>query len=315
MNSGAEKLRKAQEMTRRHFDPSLSVYLPGLFVMDGRTGKHPAVSITGPDCQLQCRHCRAKILVPMIAAENPVLLVEKCLQLSEQGNHGVLISGGSDTSGCLPWKNFIPAIKTIKQRTNLFISIHCGMVNLSTAIALKSVGVDQALIDIIGDDQTLHQVCHAGFGISRIVSSLAALQLAEIPIVPHLVCGLHFGQIRGEKNAIQILSDFQVEQIVILSVMHLPGTSLLFKKGPGASAVADIIAETRLAKPDTPISLGCARPRGNRDMEKLAIDAGINRMALPSDEAIEYAGTKGLAIRYHDMCCSVPDNLLEKVEP
>src|SRR3989344_321428 len=31
----------------------------------------PAVSITGSDCKLQCDHCKAKILAPMIPARTP----------------------------------------------------------------------------------------------------------------------------------------------------------------------------------------------------------------------------------------------------
>jgi hypothetical protein len=38
----------------------------------------------------------------------------------------------------------------------------------------------------------------------------------------------------------------------------------------------------------------------------LAIDAGVSRMALPSDAAIERAQAYGLDIRYRKSCCSVP---------
>ncbi len=173
------------------------------------------------------------------------------------------------------------------------------------AQAMEKAGVDQALIDIIGDDQTLHDIYHVDFSVSRIISSLDALQAAALPIVPHIVCGLYFGKIRGENNAVKIIADYDVEQVVIVSVMNLPGTSFQASKLPNADAVADIIAEARLAMPDIPISLGCARQRGNRQLEKLAIDAGINRMALPSDEAVEHAISLGLEVTYHDTCCSV----------
>ncbi|MCP4756298.1 MAG: hypothetical protein GY866_36000 [Proteobacteria bacterium] len=41
-------------------------------------------------------------------------------------------------------------------------------------------------------------------------------------------------------------------------------------------------------------------------MEKLAIDAGLNRMALPSDEAVAHAENYGLEVVYQNTCCSVP---------
>ncbi|MEJ2252470.1 MAG: hypothetical protein P8Y97_22760, partial [Candidatus Lokiarchaeota archaeon] len=70
-------------------------------------------------------------------------------------------------------------------------------------------------------------------------------------------------------------------------------------------AVADMIAEVRFAMPQVPVSLGCARQRGNRRLEEMAIDAGVNRLALPSEEAVERAQSYGLDIRYQGTCCSV----------
>jgi len=40
-------------------------------------------------------------------------------------------------------------------------------------------------------------------------------------------------------------------------------------------------------------------------VEFLALEAGVNRMALPSDAVIERATELGLAIRYQRTCCSV----------
>jgi hypothetical protein len=69
--------------------------------------------------------------------------------------------------------------------------------------------------------------------------------------------------------------------------------------------VAEIIADVRLAMPKVPISLGCARRRGESRMEVLAIDAGVNRLALPSEEALKRAQAYGLNVRYQNTCCSV----------
>jgi hypothetical protein len=41
----------------------------------------------------------------------------------------------------------------------------------------------------------------------------------------------------------------------------------------------------------------------------LAIDAGVNRVALPSDEAVEHARGYGLEIRFQATCCSVSEDL------
>jgi uncharacterized radical SAM superfamily protein len=87
--------------------------------------------------------------------------------------------------------------------------------------------------------------------------------------------------------------------------MPLPKTPLWGRTPPTAEEIAEIIIKARLMMPDTILSLGCARQRGDIQKEILAIDAGINRMAIPSDEAIEHAKAYGLEIKYQKTCCSV----------
>jgi uncharacterized radical SAM superfamily protein len=280
-----------------------------MFRYDGLRGNYPAISITGGQCALSCEHCQGKILEGMISAETSGSLIEKCLDLANRGAHGILISGGCDEEGRLPWEKVISAIGEVKQKTELYISVHCGLVDFPTATRLKEAGIDEALIDVIGDDQTYQDIYHLGFGISRIEQSLESLQKAGLPVVPHIVCGLHHGRMKGERKAVEMISQFDVRQVVIVSLMGIPGTPLWGTTPPNAEEIADIIAETRFKVPEALISLGCARPRGNVPMEIKAIDAGVNRMALPSEEAIEHARAYGLEIRYQGTCCSVSQDL------
>ncbi len=298
-------LIQAREMSWKAFGKRITFFLPGIFCYNGIFGRYPAISITGSQCALQCDHCKGKILETMISAMTPNLLIEKCVRLAERGNHGVLISGGCDKKGRLPWEKFIQAIKKVKALTSLYISVHSGLIDDETALRLKEAGVDQALIDVIGDDDTYRDIYHVDFGVSEIMSSMESLQKANLPIIPHIVCGLHYGKIKGEKKAVEMIAQFDVEQVVIVSLMRIPGTPVETVNTPSAEEVAEIIAETRLKFPRTQISLGCARERGNTRMELLAIDAGVNRMVIPSEEAIRRAEDYGLAIRYQRTCCSV----------
>lgn len=304
-----DRLRMSRERTWRKYGKQITFYLPGMFRYDGLTGKYPAISITGSQCELSCEHCQGKILEGMISAKTSGPLIEKCLGLAKRGAQGVLISGGCDEEGRLPWEKVISAIEEVKRRTDLYISIHCGLIDFPTAYRLKEAGVDEALIDVIGDDQTYQDIYHLGFGVSRIEQSMESLQKAGLPVVPHIVCGLHQGKINGEQKAVEMISRFDVRQVVIVSLMGIPGTPLWGTPPPKAEEVADIIAETRFKVPKALISLGCARPRGNVPLEILAIDAGVNRMALPSEEAIEHALEYGLEIRYQRTCCSVSRDL------
>jgi lipoyl synthase len=300
-----DRLNRARERSWRRFGKQITFYLPGMFTYDGLRGKYPAISITGSRCALQCEHCRGRTLDGMISAGTSDSLLETCLRLDEKGSLGVLISGGCDEEGRLPLNDIIPAIGEVKRRTGLHVSIHCGFIDFQTALLLKESGVDEALIDVIGDDQTYQHIYHLRSGVSRIEQSLAALQKAELPVVPHIVCGLHYGKMKGERKAVEIISRFELRQVVIVSLMGIPGTPLWGTTPPGPEEIADIIAETRFKVPEASISLGCARQRGNISIEILAIDAGVNRMALPSEEAIRHAGDYGLEIRYQKTCCSV----------
>lgn len=308
-SSFKQRLRAARRLSWQHVGKTIVFFLPGMFRHDGVTGKYPAISITGNACALGCDHCQGKILDRMIAVHSPEQLVNRCRRLAQKGNLGVLISGGCNLAGRLPWEAFIPAIQAVKAETNLFVSVHCGLVDDLDAFRLKMAGVDQALIDVIGDDETFRTVCHLPFGVAQIESTLASLQRAGIPIVPHIVCGLHYGETRGEKKAVAMISRFKVQQVVIVSLMAILGTPMENVPPPAAETVADIIAEARFAMPRTPVSLGCARQRGNRRLEVLAIEAGVNRLTLPSAAAVKKAASYGLDIRYQATCCSVSQDL------
>jgi len=305
MGDFEKKLKRAGTVSRENLGEEIVFYLPGMFSYNGLKGAYPAVSITGDRCALMCDHCQARILAPMPATTSPDELIETCSRLAQGGCLGVLISGGCDAEGRLPWKRFIPAIRTIKQKTGLYISIHSGLVDAKTARALKAAGVDQALMDIIGDEATYRRVCHVNFGVERILASLSALAEAQLPAVPHVICGLNRGRMKGEMKALEMVSGFPIEQLVIVSLMAIRGTPFEGINTPGAEAVADIIAEARFLMPRVRMSLGCARTRGDEALELMALDAGINRMALPSDAAIDRAKALGLNIRYQRTCCSV----------
>ncbi len=296
---------RAREISRRHFGRNITFYVPGMFSYDGRRGKYAAVSLSGSYCALGCDHCRGKLLEPMLAAATPAALVETCYKLKAAGNVGCLLSGGLREDGTVPWREFAAAIKHVKEATGLFISIHGGSVNLATALELKDAGVDQALVDVIGDDGTLKRVYHTDRGVEDITATLAAFAAAALPTVPHVVVGLDYGKVVGEYRALEIIKDFPAEVVVIVSLMPLPGTPMADVSPPAAAEVARVIATARLEMPATPMALGCARPRGDAEVDRWAVACGINRVAIPSEEAIRAAEDLGLRIRWQDTCCSL----------
>jgi len=306
-----ELITKSRKISWQKFGKNITFYHPGMFKYNGCWGKYPAISITGSHCELQCDHCQSKILESMISATTPDELIRKCKKIEEMENTGCLISGGSRSDGTIPWKDFIPAIKTVKKTTNLFISVHSGIIDHKTAKQLKDAGVDQALIDVIGDDETFKKIYHVDFGIEKIEESLDALKNAEISIIPHIVVGLNHGQIQGEYNAVEIIKKYGPEVLVIVSLMSLPGTAMENTMLPTSEEIAHVIATARIAMVDVPISLGCARNRADHKIDCLAVDCGVNRIAIPSDEAIKKAEEYNLNVKWKKTCCSIPINEAE----
>lgn len=305
----SDLLSYARELTWKNWGKKIDFYLPGMITLNKEKGKYPAISITGESCELNCDHCGGKLLKSMIPVTTPEKLLEKCVKINESGTQGCLISGGCLKNGRLPWEPFIEAISEVKKLTTLNISIHSGLIDLETAKRFKDAGIDQVLIDVIGDDETFKTVCHANAGIDSIRNSLKALKQAGISIAPHIVAGLYYGKIKGELNALKMIAEFEPPILVIVVLMPLTGTPMQDILPPDPFDVAKLIAMARIQMPDTIISLGCARPRGkiSEKLETLAIDSGANRIAIWSDAAIKRAKEYGLEIGFHKTCCSVQE--------
>ena len=113
------QLEQARELSWARHGKKILFYLPGMFVRDGVQGQYPALSVTGRDCAQHCAHCGGALLQSMPDVSKPGSLLEKCRALEAQGVQGILLSGGCDGRGRVPWKNFIRAIAEVKRQTGL----------------------------------------------------------------------------------------------------------------------------------------------------------------------------------------------------
>jgi uncharacterized radical SAM superfamily protein len=296
----------AWETARTHHGTAFTFYLPGMIRYGRQRGRYAAISITGDHCQLLCEHCRGLLLEPMLKVTSPEHLLKKCRELKQSGNRGILLSGGADKEGRLPWRGYVEAIRKIKQETGLFISAHVGFPDLDTCRELKAAGLNQALIDVIGDDDTATKVYHLE-GLSRVTDSLRNIVQSGLELVPHIVVGLHYGEERGEYQALELISGLPLAGLVVVVLSPLKGTPMADAPLPSAMAVARLIAKARLKLPKTPIALGCERPRNQegRLLERLALLAGATRMAVWSEDVVREAREIGLDPRFQPTCCSV----------
>ncbi|UCH88260.1 MAG: radical SAM protein [Thermoplasmata archaeon] len=301
-----ELLQEARELSWSKFGKRLVCYIPGMFSYFNERGKYPAISLTGKKCALDCDHCGGKLLEPMIEATKPEKLLEICKTLGENGNSGVLISGGCDATGKLPWDKYIEAIKMIKEETDLKVSIHAGLLDLATAKALKNAGVDQALFDVLWSEELLSKVYHLDVGFDKIKETMDAINNAGLDFIPHVVVGLMYGKIDGELKALEMIAKYKPKLVVIVALMDLENTKMVDVPPPTPEEIARIIAAARLMMPETEISLGCARPRKFQpEIDKLAIEAGVNRIAIPTEQGLARAKELGLEIQMEKTCCSL----------
>ncbi len=266
----------------------------------------PTISITGKECSLRCKHCNGNVLGTMLPATTPADLLRICQQLKNQGAIGCLISGGCMPDGSLPLSKFVPSIAEIKQKLELTVLVHTGIMKPAVAKALREAGVDAALIDIIGSDETIEEITGLRTTTRGYEEALAALQDSGIKYVPHVIVGMHYGKLRGEFNALRIISHFRPESLVIIAFMPIRGTQMERVYPPRPIDIARVIAIARRMFPSTPLALGCMRPGGEHRSETdvLSIKAGADAIAFPSGEAIRFAEKNGYKTMYSHVCCS-----------
>ena len=268
----------------------------------------PAISITGGDCKLQCDHCKAKILEPMIPARTPEDLARLADEFVADGARGMLLSGGSDHRNVVHYEPYFPTIRKIKDLyPHLQIAMHTGLATPEFARGMEDAGVDVAMMDVIGSQDTITQVYHLKRSVDDFEASLEALVATRMKVVPHVVIGLHYGKLLGEWNALDIVRRHQPDALVLVVIMpHYAPASRPFAT-PSSAEVGKYFMDCREALPDTPVLLGCARPAGMHRLETdaYAVMAGLNGVAFPSDGMLALAKHLDRDVRVTPSCCSM----------
>jgi hypothetical protein len=307
LQSEAFRIRKAR------FGNELTFSIPGTASYHDHTllsqeDRFAAISVTGNHCALRCEHCNGKLLESMIPAEDPEIFLKVANQLRLKGDLGILVSGGANKEGEVPLGKFIPGIKAIKEKDPQFkIIVHTGLVRKETARALKEAGVDQILMDVIGDDGTIREVYHLKKHVEDYEETLQMLKEMGHRLAPHIIIGHHFGVIKGEWRALEMVTRVGVETIVLVVLKPLLAAEMRWTEIPRPEETSRISAAARILNPDIPIRMGCIRPAHpwKAEMEKGVILSGVNTIAYPLQGTIDYAREMGLETKFVEMCCSL----------
>jgi len=307
LQSEAFRIRKI------HFGDELTFSIPGTVSYHDDTlpfqkDRFAAISVTGSHCDLRCGHCQGKLLESMIPAEDPETFSQIADRLRLAGALGVLVSGGADQNGEVPLKKFIPSIKVLKEKDPQFkVIVHTGLIRRETAKELKEAGADQILIDVIGDDETIREVYHLNKRVQDYEETLWMLKEMGHRLAPHIIIGHHFGEIRGEWRALEMVTRVGVETIVLVIFKTLLPIGKNHFRVPLSEETSRISAIARILNPKILIRMGCIRPAhpSKAEMEKGFIDSGVNTIAYPLQGTIEYAKEIGLKTKFIEMCCSL----------
>lgn len=306
-------MHQAMQVRIRNFGKDLLCYSPTAYPYKIRNHEQsslhnfPSLSVTGTSCSLKCEHCNGRLLTGMEPTLTPEVLFERCREIKSLGGEGVLISGGSDSTGHVPLDHFGVTIRRVKQELDLRVVVHTGLVTPKTAHLLAEAQIDAAMLDIIGDADVAARVYHISEGPRKMRESLDILEEYDVPTVPHVLVGLDYGKLRGEIEALQILAQGKPSAIVIIALSPVRKTPMENVTPPTPDEIGRILTTARLGFQDIPVLLGCARPKGQHkiDTDFFAVKSGMNGIALISQEGADFARSLGLTPIFEDVCCSL----------
>jgi uncharacterized radical SAM superfamily protein len=298
------EILKPTQNTIRFYAPSFTYYKTKHYCSS--TNAFPTISITGNACALNCKHCGGKVLETMHPAITPEKLFELGLKLKKNGAKGCLVSGGCLPDGSVPLDDFVHVLGRFTRELGLTVFVHTGIIKQETAVALKEAGVDAVLIDVIGSAETVEKSYNLKVTIQDYASSLKVLQEAKLNIVPHVIVGLNDGKLDGEMQALQMIQKIKPSALVIIAFMPIHGTAMAKTSPPKPADISKVAALARLMFPEIPLVLGCMRPKGRSrgETDVLALKAGVDAIAFPSEEGVEYAKIKGYNTDFSSFCCA-----------
>lgn len=255
----------------------------------------------------------------MIPATTPDALWRVVNDEIAAGARGMLLTGGSNLRDEVEYDRFYPVIRRAKDRYPEFrIAMHTALVTPDAATSMAQAGVDVAMLDIIGAQDTVTQVYHLKRPVHDFEASLSALLRTSMRVVPHIVIGLHYGRLLGEWHALEMIARQRPHALVLVVVMPFYAPAARPFVTPDPHAVGRFLLDARTELAAIPIMLGCARPPGEirSRIDAYAVMAGLDAIAHPADGTVELAVRLGRDAAVSTSCCSmsVDSTLIETTD-
>ncbi len=288
LNSDLTQLMKqAWEIREKNFSPLIEFDIP----QDTMT-----VSLTGSYCSLDCAHCGGYYLKEM----NTIDEARKKLSLDHHTSW--LVSGGCDQFGAVQFNEGMEFIKEARQRSKK-INMHVGLIAQEQIAKIVSL-VDCVSFDFVVDDETIKEVYGLKRTASDYIETYKSLR-AAVKVVPHICIGLKGGEIQGEYEALKVLKELGLDELVFIIFIPTPGTRYADRTPLALEKVVEVLAKARIEFPDIPIHLGCMRPTGKlrAEIDYYGVQCGVNKIVNPTRYGIKKAEDLGLDIKYGRECC------------
>ena len=268
---------------------------------------HATLSVTGIGCALDCKHCGGKYLGNMLDVSTPGKFRNVVSELSNKGIGGILLSGGCDSRGKVPFRHLSNEIKKLTGRGAMLVNIHTGQIDLHDAMELYDTGIRNVCLDVVGDPEVIKSVY--GLEVDDPGNSLESLVRAGFrDIIPHITIGLDCGKLGHEMKALELVKGKLDGPAKLVFLSLIPTEEAIFRNAPVVSA-ADMLTIIRSANdlfPDTELILGCMRPHYSADDIMKMMDAGLRGVVNPSHKVEEELTGWGrqLKIVKSTSCCS-----------
>ncbi|MCK9475697.1 MAG: radical SAM protein [Candidatus Muirbacterium halophilum] len=250
-----------------------------------------SISLTNKNCFLNCPYCNKHYLINM----------KKISDIKNDKYSSILVSGGMNDKGCVPFIEHFNELLDLKNK-NIKLNIHTGIIkNNSDFIKLKEIA-DCVSFDFLIHKETIKRIYGDFFTQKDFTHSIDNFLKNKIRVVPHVMIGVNEGEILGEKQAIDYLSE-RFDEIVFLVLIVNKNTDFALFKSPNIEDVLDIIKYGKSKIKN--VSLGCMRPGGiyRRKLDIEALKLGVDKIVMPSKEAEKYALENKFLIEYSYECC------------
>ncbi|MBW2993766.1 radical SAM protein, partial [Candidatus Woesearchaeota archaeon] len=160
--------------------------------------KTAVISVTGNNCELNCKHCRKRHLEHMNSISG-----------FDRKAESVLLSGGFNRSGSVPIKE-----EHLKELENYRINAHSGLVDEFQAKLLGKYA-HSVSFDFPAGSEVIENVYGLNKTMSDYIQSYKLLKIHCKKVVPHICIGLGGNEIK----AVNALADIGFDEIVFLALM------------------------------------------------------------------------------------------------